>query len=122
MMARFRNCKRSIFGLKKGKKAQCVSNRCKDLVKRKKYFRIMDTLRVLNDANDVSNKCPSKQNSYLFGTVFNFRTRTLFFYAYLPFLSSNPRTNDFAAFMSEFNISITYCKRTCLQLFEMRLL
>ena len=40
----FTACKRSIFGLKRGKKAQCVSNRCKDLVKRKKHFGIMGTL------------------------------------------------------------------------------
>ena len=40
----FTACKRSIFGLKRGKKAQCVSNRCKDLVKRKKYFGVMGTL------------------------------------------------------------------------------
>ena len=32
----FTACKRSIFGLKRGKKAQCVSNRCKDLFKQKK--------------------------------------------------------------------------------------
>ena len=41
----FTACKRSIFGLKRGKKAQCVSNRCKDLVKRKKYFGIMRTIK-----------------------------------------------------------------------------
>ena len=40
----FTACKRSIFGLKRGKKAQCVSNRCKDLIKRKKYFGFMGTL------------------------------------------------------------------------------
>ena len=40
-----RACKRSIFGLKRGKKAQCVSNRWKDLVKRKKYFGVMGTLK-----------------------------------------------------------------------------
>ena len=34
----FTACKRSIFGLKGGKKAQCVSNRCKDLFKRKKSY------------------------------------------------------------------------------------
>ena len=42
----FTACKRSIFGLKRGKKAQCVSNRCKDLFKRKKDFRVMGTLRM----------------------------------------------------------------------------
>ena len=36
--------KRSIFGLKRGKMAQCVSNRCKDLIKRKKDFGDMGTL------------------------------------------------------------------------------
>ena len=34
----FTACKKSRFGLKKGKKAQCVLNRCKDLFERKKYF------------------------------------------------------------------------------------
>ena len=43
----FTACKRSIFGLKRGKKAQCVSNRCKDLFKRKKYFGVMGTLNVI---------------------------------------------------------------------------
>ena len=42
----FTACKRSIFGLKRGKKEQCVSNRCKDLFKRKKYFGVMGTLTV----------------------------------------------------------------------------
>ena len=37
-MARFHNFYRSIFRLKRGKKAQCVSNRCKDLFKQKKIF------------------------------------------------------------------------------------
>ena len=36
--------KRSIFGLRRGKKVQCVSNRCKDLFKRKKYFGVVGTL------------------------------------------------------------------------------
>ena len=40
----FTACKRSIFGFKRGKKAQCISNRCKDLFKRKKYFGYMGTL------------------------------------------------------------------------------
>ena len=43
----FTACKRSIFGLKRGKKAQCVSNRCKDLFKRKKSFGVMGTLSSL---------------------------------------------------------------------------
>ena len=42
----FTACKRSIFGFKRGKKAQCISNRCKDLFKRKKYFGDMGTLRI----------------------------------------------------------------------------
>ena len=37
-------CKRSIFELKRGKKAQCVWNRSKDLFKRKKYFGVRCTL------------------------------------------------------------------------------
>ena len=36
--------KRSRFGLKRGKKAQCVSNSYKDLFKRKKYFGVRCTL------------------------------------------------------------------------------
>ena len=36
----FTACKRSIFGFKKGKKAQCISNRCKDLFKRKNILGI----------------------------------------------------------------------------------
>ena len=34
----FTACKKSRFGLKRGKKAQCVSNRCKDLFWMKKVF------------------------------------------------------------------------------------
>ena len=48
MMARFRNiygCKKSRFELKRGKKAQCVSNCCKDLFERKKYFGVRCTLK-----------------------------------------------------------------------------
>ena len=40
----FTACKKSRFGLKRGKKPQCVSNRCKDLFKRKKDFGVMCTL------------------------------------------------------------------------------
>ena len=36
--------KKSRFGLKRGTKAQCVSNRCKDLFKRKIYFGVRCTL------------------------------------------------------------------------------
>lgn len=74
---------------------------------------------------DLRNKCPSKHNSYLFGTVFNFRTRTCFFNVFLPFLFYNPRTNNFKYFpdfMSGFNISIIHCKRICVQVYEMPLL
>ena len=42
----FTACKRSIFGFKRGTKAQCISNRYKDLFKRKKYFGDMGTLRL----------------------------------------------------------------------------
>ena len=37
-------CNKSRFGLKRGKKAQCVSNRCKDLFERKKSFGVRCTL------------------------------------------------------------------------------
>ena len=40
----FTACKKTRFGLKRGKKAQCVSNRCKDLFERKKYFGVRCTL------------------------------------------------------------------------------
>ena len=40
----FTACKISIFWLKRGKKAQCVSNRCKYLFKWKKDFGVMGTL------------------------------------------------------------------------------
>ena len=46
----FTACKRSIFGLKRGKKAQCVSNRCKDLFKWKKYFGVMGMLSLKNNS------------------------------------------------------------------------
>ena len=42
----FTACKKSRFGLKRGKKAQCVSNRCKDLFERKKYFGVRCTLKT----------------------------------------------------------------------------
>ena len=44
----FTACKRSIFGLKSGKMAQCVSNRCKDLLNRKKYFGVKRQIRNLS--------------------------------------------------------------------------
>ena len=42
MMARFRNLQRKKS--QDFKKAQCVSNECKDLFKQKKYFGFMGTL------------------------------------------------------------------------------
>ena len=43
----FTASKRSIFGLKRGKKAQCVSNRCKDLLKKRfwgyGHFKLKET-------------------------------------------------------------------------------
>ena len=41
----FTACKKSKFGLKGRKKAQCVSKRCKDLFERKKYFGVSYTLK-----------------------------------------------------------------------------
>ena len=46
----FTTCKRSIFGLKRGKKAQCVSTGCKDLSKRKKDFEVMGTLTYCSES------------------------------------------------------------------------
>ena len=49
MMAGFRNfysLQKVKIWVKKGKKAQCVSNRCKDLFTRKKYFGVRCTLRT----------------------------------------------------------------------------
>ena len=43
----FTACKKSRFGLKRDKKAQCVSNRCNDLFERKKYFGVRCTLIAL---------------------------------------------------------------------------
>ena len=40
----FTACKKSRFGLKRGKKAQCVPNRCKDIFERKNYFGVRCTL------------------------------------------------------------------------------
>ena len=37
-------CKKPRFGLKRGKKVQCISNRCKDLFQWKKYFGVRCTL------------------------------------------------------------------------------
>ena len=43
----FTACKKSSFGLKRGEKVQCVSNRCKDLFERKKYFGVRCTLKLV---------------------------------------------------------------------------
>ena len=59
-MARFRN----FYNVKKVKtwfkKAQCVSNRCRDLFKQKKYFGVIGTLRMNKNnctANLSDNRC-----------------------------------------------------------------
>ena len=47
----FTACEKSRFGLKRGKrgkKAQCISNRCKDLFERKKYFGVRCTLNTIH--------------------------------------------------------------------------
>ena len=56
----FTACKRPIVGLKRGKKAQCVSNRCKDWFERKKYFGDIGTLRpnVKQDVDQVLTEYP----------------------------------------------------------------
>ena len=51
----FTTRKRSIFGLKRGKKAKCVPNRCKDLFKRKTYFGVIGTLKKeIMSSHDLS--------------------------------------------------------------------
>ena len=45
LLARSAACKKSRFGLKRGKKAQCVSNRCNDLFEQNKYFGVKCTVR-----------------------------------------------------------------------------
>ena len=40
----FTACNKSKFGFKRGKKAQCISKRCQDSFKRKKYFGVRCTL------------------------------------------------------------------------------
>ena len=44
LLGRAKDDEKSRFGLKRGKKAHCVSNRCKDLFERKKYFGVRCTL------------------------------------------------------------------------------
>ena len=41
----FTACKKSRFGFKRDKNAQCVSNRCKDLFKQKQYFGVRCNLK-----------------------------------------------------------------------------
>ena len=74
----FTACKRSIFGLKRGKKVQCISNRCKDLVKRKKYFGIISTLRFLLNIlgpfvprNNLPQNCFAHWFSHNWKTIMN---------------------------------------------------
>ena len=43
----FTTRKKSRFGLKRVQKAQCVSNRCKDLFERKRYLGVRCTLRIM---------------------------------------------------------------------------
>ena len=43
----FTACKQSRLGPEKGKKAQCISNRCKESFKRKKHFGVRCTLKTL---------------------------------------------------------------------------
>ena len=50
----FTACKKSRFGLKRGKKAQCVSNRCKDLFERKKYYGVKCTLSCIRKCHAIS--------------------------------------------------------------------
>ena len=56
MMARFRN----FYNVKKSqdlfKKAQCVSNRCKDLFKQTKYFGAMGTLTIIHRSQSTRAK------------------------------------------------------------------
>ena len=56
MMARFRN----FYNVKKSqdlfKKAQCVSNRCKDLFKQTKYFGAMGTLTIIHRSQSARAK------------------------------------------------------------------
>ena len=42
----FTACKKSRFGLERGKKAQCISNRCKDLFEQKNYFGVKCTATI----------------------------------------------------------------------------
>ena len=67
----FTACKKLRFGLKRGKKAQCVSNRCKDLFARKKYFAVGCSLRICSKtilrptSSSKYNKHKTRQRSYL---------------------------------------------------------
>ena len=85
----FTACKRSIFGLKRGKKAQCVWNRCKDLFKRKNYLGVMGTL----TRSDIC-------------------TKSLFF----PVLSNSemPLAKTKLKISSKLHLSFPVCSRTAL--------
>ena len=48
--------KKSRLGLKRGRKAQCVFNRCKELFKRKKSFGVRCTLINLRGCNEDTNE------------------------------------------------------------------
>ena len=78
----FTACKKSRLGLKRGKKAQCVSNRCKELFKWKKYFGVRCTLKRAR----VARKCcwssqRSQKNKHVIPTKLNFiQDYWLFFY------------------------------------------
>ena len=61
----FTACKKSRLGLKRGKKAQCVSNRCKELFKGKKYFGVRCTLML--SAIQPYSKCTKN----IFRSTFN---------------------------------------------------
>ena len=52
----FTACKTSRLGLRSGKKALCISNRCKDLfiISEKKYFGVRCTLNIVSKHNSIS--------------------------------------------------------------------
>ena len=67
MMARFLTftaCKKSRLGLKRGKELQCVSNRCKDLFERKKYFGVRCTLMHIKTSNQTIYILESNNSTY----------------------------------------------------------
>ena len=68
----FTACEKSRFGLKGGKKAQCISNRCKDLFEWKKYFGV---------------RCTLKCQTCLFGKSYNYHVFFTNHYNFLYWLS-----------------------------------